>query len=231
MLSAAQIANNPFGDYAPQSTQIQGILKGMYDTFVSDMERDNAEEAEAQKAFQELMDTKRAEMQTLQLTLDKQTLEEAEKTKDLASTEQLKDDTAAQLDADEAFFADTKQACKTKALEWSERSRLRTEELAGIRKAVEILSSPEAKRTFLNATTTLLQVSSSGRQQRAFAEVAARLRSLARRQGSLQLAQLAAEVQEGGHFDKVIASIDSMIEILRREEQADIQHRDRCQGS
>merc|ERR1719247_436799 len=44
--SAAQVANNPFGDYAPQSTQITGILQGMYDAFTADLEKDNAEEGE-----------------------------------------------------------------------------------------------------------------------------------------------------------------------------------------
>jgi hypothetical protein len=34
-MSATQIGQNPFGDYAPQSTQIQGILKGMYDAFTT----------------------------------------------------------------------------------------------------------------------------------------------------------------------------------------------------
>ena len=40
-LSAAQVGQNPFGDYAPQSTQIQGILKGMYDAFTADLEKDS----------------------------------------------------------------------------------------------------------------------------------------------------------------------------------------------
>jgi C-terminal processing protease CtpA/Prc len=60
-MSAAQVGQNPFGDYAPQSTQIQGILKGMYDAFTADLEKDNAEEAEAQKSFEELMGTKMQE--------------------------------------------------------------------------------------------------------------------------------------------------------------------------
>jgi len=59
-MSAAQIANNPFGDYAPKSTQIQGILKGMYDAFTADLEKSNIEEAEKQKGFEELMKTKKS---------------------------------------------------------------------------------------------------------------------------------------------------------------------------
>merc|ERR1712125_256871 len=41
-LSALQLdGRSPFGDYAPQSSQIQGILKGMYDAFTQDLEKAN----------------------------------------------------------------------------------------------------------------------------------------------------------------------------------------------
>merc|ERR1719316_729429 len=83
-MSAAQIGQNPFGDYAPQSTQIQGILKGMYDAFTTDLEKDNAEEAESQKSFEELMATKKQELATLEATLQKQETDSAEKTKILS---------------------------------------------------------------------------------------------------------------------------------------------------
>jgi len=224
-LSAAQIANNPFGDYAPQSTQIQGILKGMYDAFTSGLEKSNAEEAEKQKAYEELMETKKQELATLQATLEKQTGDEAEKTQKLADSRAELDDTKAQLEADEKFFAETKASCKSKAGEWAERTRLRTQELQGINKAVEILNSPEARRTFQSATTTFLQISDVPR-----ADAYGQLRNLATQYGSLSLAKIAAQVKTGGHFDKVIVMIDKMIELLRKEEQEDIAHRDRCQS-
>merc|ERR1712008_624776 len=107
-ISAVQLRNNPFGDYAPQSTQIQGILKGMYDAFTADLEKDNAEEAEKQKAFEEFMKTKKAEQATLELTLEKQEDAKAKKTKLLADSKTDRDDTKEQLAADEEFFEDTK---------------------------------------------------------------------------------------------------------------------------
>jgi len=233
-LSAVQITQNPFGDYAPQSTQIQGILKGMYDAFTVDLEKANADEADQQKSFEELMATKKKELATLQVTFEKQNYDKATKVKKLSDSQLLLDDTKVQLDADEKFFSATKDSCKVKAGEWAERTRLRTEELAGMGRAIQLLSSPEASKTFENATTTLLQVrastrsstSRSGRDQ-AFAQ----LRALAGRYRTPGLAQLATQVKSGGHFDEVIASIDSMIELLRKEEKADIEHRDRCQGS
>merc|ERR1712066_267430 len=57
------------------------------------------------------------------------------------------------------------------------------------------------------------------------------LRQMAKKYRSVSLSDIAAEVQSGGHFDKVIASIDKMIAFLRTEEAADIDHRDRCQGA
>jgi hypothetical protein len=223
----AQVGNNPFGDYAPQSTQIQGILKGMYDAFASDLEKDNAEEAERQKAFEELMATKLKELATLEATHEKQTLDESEKKKTKAESRALLDATKKQLDADEVFFADTKEACKAKAGEWAERTRLRTEELQGIQKAIAILSGGEEK--FQAATTAFVQVGAVRSHQRS-AAVNAAYASL-KGTGSLRLARVAAQVATGGHFDKVIAAIDKMIETLRVEEQDDIKHRDRCQRS
>merc|ERR1719409_256236 len=136
-MSAAQVGQNPFGDYAPQSTQIQGILKGMYDAFTADLEKDNAAEAESQKSFEELMATKKQEQATLEATLQKQETDHAAKNKKLKESQVLKDDTTDQLNADEAFFADTKDACKAKVKEWSIRTRLRTEELAAMDQAVK----------------------------------------------------------------------------------------------
>jgi hypothetical protein len=231
-LSATQIANNPFGDYAPQSTQIQGILKNMYDSFSTDLERSNAEESVKQKSFEELMATKKAELKTLQETLELHTYDEAQKTKKVAESKSQLDDAKFQLKSDETFFAESKAGCKAKAAAWAQRTRLRTEELQSFSKAIEILSSDSATKTFQNATTTmLLQLSSKrgaeDRAQRSYEKISA----LAARYGSLGLAKIAVLLKSEGHFDKVIAAIDRMHEVLRAEEQEDIAHRDRCQGS
>merc|ERR1740138_1802390 len=100
-LSAAQTgsANNPFGDYAPQSDRIVGILKGLYDTFTQSLEKSNVEEADAQKAFEEFMDTKRAELKTLEDTKEQQDLSKAQKEKKMAESKLLRADTQAQLKA------------------------------------------------------------------------------------------------------------------------------------
>merc|ERR1719375_2154102 len=228
-MSAAQVGQNPFGDYAPQSTQIQGILKGMYDAFTGDLEKDNAAEAESQKSFESLMATKRQEKATLEATLQQQETDQAAKTKKLKDSQVLKDDTVEQLEADEAFFADTKEACQVKANEWSTRTRLRTEELSGMAQAIQILSSGDAKKTFQSAITTFLQLASV--KKHSVPKSYAALRKLATQYRSFKIARIAALVQMGGHFDKVMAMIDDMIALLRKEEAEDIVHRDLCENA
>jgi len=229
-MSAAQVGQNPFGDYAPQSTQIQGILKGMYDAFTTELEKNNANEAESQKSFEELIATKKEEQATLEATLEKQETDQAAKTKKLKESQVIKDDTIDQLNADEAFFADSKEACQTKAKEWSIRTRLRTEELSGMAQAIQILSSDEAKKTFKSSAETFLQLSSIKKHHADNSKAYAKLKKLATQYKSVSVARIAAEIQLGGHFDKVMGMIDDMIALLRKEEASDIVHRDLCEN-
>merc|ERR1719311_993574 len=48
---------------------------------------------------------------------------------------------------------------------------------------------------------------------------------------SMALTKVALMMKSGGHFDKVITMCDKMIESLRKEEQADIEHKDRCENA
>merc|ERR1719362_2724871 len=112
------------------------------------------------------------------------------------------------------------------------RTRLRTMELHGIAKAIEILSSDDAKKTFEAASTTFLQLSIDTKASNSEAATSAayeRLKALATKYGSLSLAKLAITVHSGGHFDKVLVAIDKMIKLLREEAQLDVKDRDFCE--
>merc|ERR550532_3072721 len=100
----------------------------MYDAFTADLEKDNADESKKQKAFEDLMSTKKAEQKALSSTLTRTEGELATDIKGLADSKSNRDDTKDQLDADETFFAQTKKSCKAKAAAWAERTRIRTEE-------------------------------------------------------------------------------------------------------
>merc|ERR1719428_2530600 len=93
----------PFGDYAPASGAIQGILKGMYDAFTGDLETKNADQATKQKQYEELTATKAAELATLKSTLEKKKETLGADTKTMTDAIVERDETAAQLADDEKF--------------------------------------------------------------------------------------------------------------------------------
>merc|ERR1719335_109924 len=232
-LGAMQIKGN-FGDYNPASTQIQGLLKGMYDAMVSDLESKNAEQAINQKNYEGLMDTKKSELEALTTSLGKKTTQLGEDTKELSESEIERDETEVQLADDTKFFQEAKEACRTKANSWATRTKLRSEELAGIEKAEGILNSDDAKETFGKANAMMLQRSQKSQRHTPRKEKAYKaLRAVARKHHSLKMGAMAALVETSteGHFDVVIESVDKMLAELRKEEQDDIDLRDYCQDA
>merc|ERR1719390_38893 len=91
--------------------------------------------------------------------------EKAEAAQQLADAMQELDDVTKQMEADIEFFDQTKAACKAKYEEWTERSSMRMEEMEGIKKALEILTSDEARALFSKAikpgVETFLQLDSN----------------------------------------------------------------------
>jgi len=219
--------------FAPQSVTIQGILTEMYTTFTTDLEEMTQNEAKLNRQFEQLMFVKANELNHLKATKLTKEGEKAEAESQLADSTQEYDDTEDQKEADIAFFEATKTACSAKNEEWVIRKNLREDEVKGLKEALKILSSDDARELFASAIkpgkeTFFLQteIESSAPAQHAYAV----LKKQASKSHSLRLAQLAASVRtaKSGHFDKVIASIEQIIQNLRAEETADIQKRDEC---
>jgi len=216
--------------YNPASATIMGILKDMYDTFSMNLEKATEVEAVAQKNYESLIGVKENEMATLMDARKKKEGEKADAEKDLADNSQELDDTTKQMKADTIFFDETKAACQAKADEWAERVRARTEEMAGINKALEILTSDDAKALFNKSIkpgkeTGFLQIDSESQPQ---VKAYKALKEHATKAKSLRLAAIAATLRTGGHFDAVIAEIDKMMATLKEEEKGDIEQRDWC---
>jgi len=220
--------------YAPASATVQGILKDMYDTFTSDLESQTVTEAKSQRDFEDLIATLIKELNTMNALVLKKEAEKAEASQELADTVQELDDEKATMEADIEFFDQMKAGCLAKKEEWDARSSGRQEEMKGIKEALEILTSDDARALFASAIkpgmeTSFLQLaddSSSNAATKAYNT----LKAHATKAHSLRLAALAATVREmgPGHFDKVIKMIDEMMQTLKDEEQDDIKQRDWC---
>jgi len=222
------------GSYSPASATIQGILKDMYDTFSADMETRTETEAKSQKNFEDLIATKMKALRHMQSEVKTKNSEKAEAEVVLADASQELDDTTKQMKADIEFFDLTKSNCKSTAEAWGERSKAFTEEKEGIDKALEILTSDDAKELFGKAIKpgkeTFLQLSSESDVSAPAMKAYQVLKKLSGKTNSLRLATLAATIRmaTGGHFDKVIEEIDKIIVVMKDEAKEDIKQRDWC---
>merc|ERR1719217_976432 len=149
------------------------------------------------------------------------------------------DDTEMQMKADMEFFDQTKEACQSKHEEWTVRKEMRDAELDGINKALEILTSDEARELFaksikpgvetflqIASTPALLQDAASAPAARAYNAVKAQVK----KSHSIRLAALAVQVRtsKAGHFDEVIKAIDEMIKTLEEEGADDLAKKTQC---
>merc|ERR1719367_2258930 len=137
--------------YMPQSFTVQGIPVDMYKNFAADVESATSGEASANRKFEAYIDTKTQELRQYEKSKASKEKEKVEKEAQLADTQQIYDDSTAQKNADVAFFDQTKKACLSKHDEWTTRSSLRDEEIEGISRALEILSSDSARELFASA--------------------------------------------------------------------------------
>jgi len=241
--------------YSPQSATIMGILKDMYDTFSADLEKSNQDESNKQFTYEDLIAsmTKQNKLWTEEVTSKEG--QKAEKSQMLVENEELLAATQEQLKTDEEFFETARDSCKAKSNDWDERSRLRTEQLDGIQKALKILTSNEARAIFESSHNTRAQdtFGTEGSREMDATDVTKKsvgdvdflqidessmprekayraLKSVIGSSKNLRLARLAATVRTAttGHFDEVISEIDKMIQVLKDEAKEDQEQRDWC---
>merc|ERR1719327_834744 len=225
--------------YAPQSATIQGMLGDMYTTFSANLESSTLDEANQNKDYEDLFASLEKENNQMKETRARKEEEKAEAEAMLADTTKAYDDTEKQMKADMEFFDQTKAACESKHEEWTVRKELRDAELDGINKALEILTSDEARELFAKSikpgVETFLQIASSpSLLQDSVNAPAARaynaLKGQVKKSHSIRLAALAVQIRssKAGHFDEVIKAIDEMLKTLQEEGADDLAKKTQC---
>merc|ERR1719454_18263 len=223
------------GAYETQSGAIQGILADMMDSFTRDYASNDEEEKEKQKDFDALMATKTEDLKALEKALTDKTMNEGDDVKQLATDQKEREETEDELKATTEFLETTTDACKTKADEWAERSRLRTEELAGMNQAIDILTSDTAKGTFATAVDTFVQLGQTKKlvkkshlavKHTLKAVKAAKTEAAKPKVAEVQTNAKAAQAMK--RFEKVQHDIEVMEDDLREEGMEDIKIKAHC---
>jgi len=226
------------GGYAPQSGQVTGILKQMGDTMNKGLADATATEEASVKAYSELMAAKKKEVGALQGSIETKSKQVGELGVDIVRMKEDLDDTQASLAADQGFHGNLEESCAKKAKEWEERSKTRAEELVALADTIKVLNDDDAlelfKKTLPSAASFVqVQVTATSERAQALASMRRLQKSADRqRRPELDLLVLALSGKKAlsqGGFEKVIAMVDNMVEVLKKEQQDDDHKKEFCE--
>jgi len=223
-LEASQGSN-----YAPQSGEITGMLKQLGDSMNKDLADATATEKDAIKTYDGLMAAKTKEVQACTDAIESKTVRVGEVKVNIVNMKNDLSDTEKALLEDKKFQADLETNCKTKQSEWDEIVKTRAEELTALAETIKLLNDDDSLELFkktLPSASSFMQLTAGSASTRARALAAIR-GSKSTRPG-LDFIALALHGKKVG-FEKVIAMIDELTEVLKKEQVDDDNKKEYCE--
>jgi len=220
--------------YKARSGKIQGILADMLQTFKTNLADAEKKEKDAIQAHEDMMKSKQSELDAAETALTDGEKEGAARAMNADEAQSEADELEKQVKLDTGFIEETEKALADKKLEWKERKKLRTLEIASINKAVAILNSDEARDTmkssFKSQGYLFLQKSArSAVRQR----VSAMLRQVGTSAKDPRLTSLATtmllQARSDSPIEEVVKAIDKMVTTLQEEEATDLETKETCE--
>merc|ERR1719199_2468613 len=196
---------------------------------VADLASLTAEENAAIKDFKGLMAAKTKEINALTKEIETKIAQVGELGVELVTQKEDLDDTSKQLMEDEEFLKNLETDCETKDEEWATHKKIRAEELLALADTIKILNDDDALDLFKKTlpTPSLLQITESGRAVKGRAVVA-----LQKSKGDFRLNLIALALKgRKVSFDKVLAMIDDMTSLLKKEQVADDDKKAYCEAT
>merc|ERR1719420_2869835 len=217
--------------YEFQSAGIIEMLQKLLDKFVEERTAMERAEKNANHAFGMLKQDLESQIEQDTAAAREKTETKAKKLEAKAQAESDLADTIATRDDDAKYLADLTATCEQKTTDFGSRQQLRTEEIAAIEKAIEIISSGAVagaaeKHLPQLVQTSLTQLRHEGRSPMQ-ARVASYLRIQAHDLNSRVLSALAVRV-EADPFKKVKKIIKDLITRLLEEANEEAEHKGWC---
>eukprot|EP00429_Kryptoperidinium_foliaceum_P060830 CAMPEP_0176084616 /NCGR_PEP_ID=MMETSP0120_2-20121206/42344_1 /TAXON_ID=160619 /ORGANISM="Kryptoperidinium foliaceum, Strain CCMP 1326" /LENGTH=619 /DNA_ID=CAMNT_0017418421 /DNA_START=56 /DNA_END=1912 /DNA_ORIENTATION=+ len=219
--------------YVPQSGEIIGILKTIGDEMSASLSEATATETSAIASYKDLMAAKAKEVEVLQSQIEDKMKRTGELGVRIAEMGNDLEDTKEALVDDQKFKQELETGCKTKEAEWEEVKKTRSEELLALAETIKVLNDDDAlelfKGTLPGASSSFVEISSSSAGVRSKALALVRNAARGKASPGLDLIALALNGKTAG-FEKVIKLIDDMVENLKKEQAADDQKKEYCNG-
>merc|ERR1719159_1640274 len=147
--------------YEFQSGGVVEMLEKLLDEFSSKKTDLEKEELAAQQAFEQIFQQLADEIENAEFGIAKKTKHRAETEAAKAEAEGDLASTTADRDEDQKYLDDTTALCTQKTSDFEARSKLRSEEIAAISKAIEIIGSQTVAGAGEKHLPTLLQMHKS----------------------------------------------------------------------
>jgi len=224
--------------YKARSFKIQEILADMLQTFRDNLADATKKENDAKSSYDTLSASKNSQLSAAQDALSGGDGESGARTLNAQESQDEVDALTTQVSNDEKYIGQAEDSYAIKVTEWEERKRLRTGEIAAISKAMEVLTSDDAKDIFSSSQKSqnalLLQEeedSNGCSQRKRVAKAVTTLRRAAAKHNDVRLAALAvsAQLTAKGHFDQIVESIDKMVVDLKAEYEEDLNTKTQCE--
>jgi len=221
--------------YEFQSQGIIDMLTKLENKFEDEQRALEKQEQQSQYAFETLVQNLKDQTQASETAREEKATAKAKKLQGAASAKTDLIDTTATRDDDSKYLKDLSSTCNQKASDFQSRQVLRSDEIAALQKAIDILSSEEVSGAAEQHLPALLQARrrSSFAQLRSVAlnpsqaRVSEYLKSQATLLNSRILAAIAVRV-EADPFKKVKKMLKDLILKLMEEAGEEAEHKDWC---
>merc|ERR1719460_1955000 len=209
------------------SGEITGMLKAMLEEMEGDLATAKKDEATASSGFEELSAAKEAEIASATSAIESKTKRSGEVAVEVVQTQDDMEDTQEEVKETQAFIGDLATQCAEKKADWSERQKMRAEEVSAISEAIKVLNDDDALDLFKKTIPSMVQTGMQFLQKSTKSSVAMRAKNLlmSLAQTSTHTTQLSlmasALMSKAVDFSKITEKIDGMIDVLGKEQTDD----------
>jgi len=211
--------------YNPQGGQIVGILKAMKDSMKKNLAASEVAEKQAIDSFESMVAAKKKEIAASTKSIEDKFQQHGETAVQVESLAEDMDDTSRSLEEDTAFLNDLEKNCNIKKTEHEAVKKMRSMELTAVGETIKLLNDDDALELFKKTlpSPSLLQMKVAGKmvRQQAIQKIKAP-RHRRSTQGDARVAAIVLALHgRKVSFEKIIAMIDEMLQLLDKEQVED----------
>jgi len=216
---------------APASGEVIGYIKDMEDDAEAELEEEKKEDAGEEKTYQGLKKSKKQSIKSALASIGRKEKKIGELKVEIVNMKHMMADGAEATEENKKTLATVKKDCATRAAEEEERKTMRAQELVALADTIKMLNDDDALDLFKKTmpSPSLIQLSSSGDSSRTAAKkLLTSAKTSSTHRPELNFITLALSNKKVD-FSKVFKKIDSMVALLKKEGEEDLEKKEYCE--